>query len=190
VLLSACIKFAAALSIASLALRLLPPLNHLFSSPPNPSEISVRFTQAIDVVVVDDDIMTVPSLEAVQDAINRAAIVVLGSTKTIWDWAPLWPSGHPTSTATILQSGMSDLRASESASGRRPFFDRIGSDIDIVRAVLLLTGSIHGTRGEIDEFITSIQPCVTIHVTLGSETTPASVKATPCPLLPRHRLNC
>jgi dynein heavy chain len=62
-----------------------------------------------------------PSLEEIQECINRSAQAILKCFKTVRDWT-----------------------FDTEAHRNRTFFDRITKDIEIVRVALLLTGCIQG----------------------------------------------
>ena len=72
-----------------------------------------------------------PSLEEVQTAINRAASHVLKSTKQVQNW------------------NQKDIPEDK----REPFYDWIAKDKEIVKVILLLTGSIQGTKNKVTEFL-------------------------------------
>jgi dynein heavy chain len=72
-----------------------------------------------------------PSLEEVQSAINRAASHVLKSTKHVQNW------------------NQKDIPEDE----REPFYDWIAKDKEIVKVILLLTGSIQGTKNNVNKFL-------------------------------------
>lgn len=74
-----------------------------------------------------------PSLEDVQSAINRAASHVLKSTKQVQNW------------------NQKDQPEDE----REPFYDWIAKDKEIVKVILLLTGSIQGTKNNVNKFLHS-----------------------------------
>lgn len=76
-----------------------------------------------------------PSLEEVQSAINRAASHVLKSTKKVQNW------------------NQKDQPEDE----REPFYDWIAKDKEIVKVILLLTGSIQGTKNKVNEFLASFE---------------------------------
>jgi dynein heavy chain len=76
-----------------------------------------------------------PSLEEVQSAINRAASHVLKSTKKVQNW------------------NQKDQPEDE----REPFYDWIAKDKEIVKVILLLTGSIQGTKNKVNEFLSSFE---------------------------------
>ena len=76
-----------------------------------------------------------PSLFEVQSSINRAASAVLKSTKFVQMW------------------GQKHLPEDE----RAPFYDKIAEDKEIVKVILLLTGSIQGTKDSVKKFLDSFQ---------------------------------
>lgn len=76
-----------------------------------------------------------PALEDVQAAINRCATAVLGCFKGVYDWD---------------QWGLPE-------SARDSFFTRITRDLEVVRVVLLLTGSIQATRKEVNACLASFE---------------------------------
>lgn len=85
----------------------------------------------MDVQLVAPDVRLSPSLDDVQASINKAAVFVLGCSKSAFDW------------------GQMDVPLEE----RVTFFDRITKDIEVVRVVLLLTGSVQGVREQVAEFL-------------------------------------
>jgi dynein heavy chain len=74
-------------------------------------------------------------LEDVQSAINKAASHVLKSTKSVQNW------------------NQKDIPEAE----RDPFYDWIAKDKEIVKVILLLTGSIQGTKNSVKNFLTSFE---------------------------------
>jgi dynein heavy chain len=72
-----------------------------------------------------------PNLDEVQTAINRSAKMVLKCTASLDDWGQ---------------------RMTE-PDKRRTFFDRVTKDIEIVKVVLLLTGSIQGTKNSVTSYL-------------------------------------
>jgi len=76
-----------------------------------------------------------PSLEYIQSAINRAASHVLKSTKNVQNW------------------NQKDVPEDK----REPFYDWIAKDKEIVKVILLLTGSIQGTKNDVHSFINSFE---------------------------------
>lgn len=85
----------------------------------------------VDVHLEQDKSVLKPSLEEVQSAINRAASHVLKSTKKVQNW------------------NQKDQPEDE----REPFYDWIAKDKEIVKVILLLTGSIQGTKNKVNEFL-------------------------------------
>jgi dynein heavy chain len=73
-----------------------------------------------------------PTLDDVQDHINRAAIAVLKCSKSVVNW---------------FQQDVSDQEEKKS------FYDLIAQDKEIVKVILLLTGSIHGTKKTVSEYL-------------------------------------
>lgn len=76
-----------------------------------------------------------PSLEDVQSAINRAASHVLKSTKNVQNWN----------------------QKDQPEELREPFYDWIAKDKEIVKVILLLTGSIQGTKNNVMKFLESFE---------------------------------
>lgn len=72
-----------------------------------------------------------PSLDEVQVAINRAASCVLKSTKFVQLWF------------------QKDIPEEE----KEPFYNWIAKDKEIVKVILLLTGSIQGTKNSVSKFL-------------------------------------
>jgi len=72
-----------------------------------------------------------PSLDEVQVAINRAASCVLKSTKFVNLW---------------FQKGIPE-------GDKEPFYNWIAKDKEIVKVILLLTGSIQGTKNSVSKFL-------------------------------------
>ena len=79
------------------------------------------------------DVICSPSLEDVQFSINKSSTAVLGCSKQLYDW------------------GQEGIPMEE----RRTFFSRITDNLDIVRVVLLLTGSMQGTKKATADFIST-----------------------------------
>lgn len=87
----------------------------------------------VDVHLEGDQCTLKPSLDEVQKAINRAASHVLKSTRYVQNW------------------NQKDLPEDQ----REPFYDWIAKDKEIVKVILLLTGSIQGTRNSVNKFLNS-----------------------------------
>jgi dynein heavy chain len=95
-----------------------------------PKQILKPFFE-VDVHLDIDSCTLRPSLEEVQSAINRAASHVLKSTKHVQNW------------------NQKDIPEDE----REPFYDWIAKDKEIVKVILLLTGSIQGTKNNVNKFL-------------------------------------
>lgn len=86
----------------------------------------------VDVGVSAPSVLLEPSLNDIQKAINKAAKAVLGASKRLFDW---------------------NQHHFQDNSEKKTFFSRITKDIEIACVVLLLTGSIQGTRTEVSKFV-------------------------------------
>lgn len=84
-----------------------------------PKQILKPFFE-VDVQLIGDSCTLKPTLEEVQSAINRAASHVLKSTKNVQNWN----------------------QKDQPEDQREPFYDWIAKDKEIVKVILLLTGSI------------------------------------------------
>lgn len=89
------------------------------------SDASVKKTPffELDVQLSVPSVRLSPTLEDVQRSINAAAASVLGCAKRLYDW------------------GEADVPEAE----RFSFFEALGSDLEIIKTVLLLTGASYGT---------------------------------------------
>ena len=85
----------------------------------------------VDVQLAIPAVRLSPSLEDIQKAINKAAGAVLRCTKNLYDW------------------GQQDMNV----ANRVTFFHKIAKDIEIVRVVLLLTGSIQGLKNQVSDYL-------------------------------------
>jgi len=86
---------------------------------------------SVDVSLDGSHSVLKPSLDEVQSAINRAASHVLKSTKKVQLWF------------------QKDVPEDE----REPFYNWIAKDKEIVKVILLLTGSIQGTKNSVSKFL-------------------------------------
>lgn len=77
----------------------------------------------LDVQLSVPSVRLSPTLEDVQGSINTAAASVLGCAKRLYDW------------------GEVDVAPAD----RFSFFEALGSDLEIIKTVLLLTGASYGT---------------------------------------------
>ena len=85
----------------------------------------------VDIQLAAPQVVLIPSLDDIQECINRSAQAILKCFKTVKDWGV--EDGHRNKT----------------------FFDRITKDIEIVRVALLLTGCIQGIRNTVKEYLES-----------------------------------
>jgi len=99
-----------------------------------PKQILKPFFE-VDVHLEGDTCTLKPSLEEVQSAINRAASHVLKSTKNVQNWN----------------------QKDQPEELREPFYDWIAKDKEIVKVILLLTGSIQGTKNNVMKFLESFE---------------------------------
>lgn len=77
----------------------------------------------LDVQLSVPSVRLSPTLEDVQTSVNAAAASVLGCAKRLYDW------------------GEADVAEAD----RFSFFEALGSDLEIIKTVLLLTGASYGT---------------------------------------------
>jgi dynein heavy chain len=85
----------------------------------------------VDVQLSGSEVQLNPSLEEIQKAINKAATAVLRCSKTLYNW---------------------DQHSTEDDK-KQSLYEMIAQDKEIVKVILLLTGSIQGTKNKINEFI-------------------------------------
>lgn len=97
-----------------------------------PNQVLKAFFE-VDVHLDNGDCTLKPSLDEVQSAINRAASHVLKSTKKVQNWN----------------------QKDQPEEDREPFYDWIAKDKEIVKVILLLTGSIQGTKNNVKKFLDS-----------------------------------
>ena len=93
-------------------------------------EVDVKLESGVDTI----EVKISPTLEDVQEHINRAAIAVLKCSKSVINW---------------FQQNKADDEEKES------FYDMIAQDKEIVKVILLLTGSIHGTKNLVSHYLES-----------------------------------
>lgn len=77
----------------------------------------------LDVQLSVPSVRLSPTLEDVQGSVNTAAASVLGCAKRLYDWG---------------EAGVAE-------ADRFSFFEALGSDLEIIKTVLLLTGASYGT---------------------------------------------
>jgi dynein heavy chain len=86
----------------------------------------------VDIQLAAPQVVLHPSLDEIQECINKSAQAILRCFKTVKDW-------------TLDTDGPRN----------RTFFDRITKDIEIVRVALLLTGCIQGIRNTVQDYLNS-----------------------------------
>lgn len=89
----------------------------------------------VDVQLMPPSVSLSPSLDEIQQCINKSAQAILSCYKKIVDWGYL--------------SLPKEKRSSHT------FFNRITKDIELVKVALLLTGCIQGIRNTVSEFLGS-----------------------------------
>jgi dynein heavy chain, axonemal len=87
----------------------------------------------VDLKLQNQQVRLSPSLDDVQHSINRCAKAILSVSRSVWDWG---------------QQGLPEEQ-------RRSFFDLITRDIEVVRVVLLLTGSLQSLRLRASAYLTN-----------------------------------
>jgi dynein heavy chain len=89
----------------------------------------------VDVQLIPPSVSLSPSLDEIQQCINKSAQAILSCYKKILDWG--------------YASVPKEKRATHT------FFNRITKDIELVKTALLLTGCIQGIRNTVSEFLDS-----------------------------------
>merc|ERR1719446_1787726 len=79
-----------------------------------------------------NNVVASPTLDEIQDAINRTAIAILRSTKRLVSWGQ-----------------------DRSADDAESFFDMLAAEKEVCKLVLLLTGSIEGAKTEVIDYLDS-----------------------------------
>lgn len=107
-------------------------------SNPNESESknSLKPFFEVNILLKDKKVVLFPALEDIQSAINRAATAILGCSKKLMKWSPL----------------KSDDRDAIDQAQQDSFYSIIAQDKEIVKVILLLTGSFKGTTDKVDTF--------------------------------------
>ena len=90
----------------------------------------------VQVALEDNEVHLKPSLSDIQKAINRAATAVLSCSKKMMGWDQI-----------VLEG--------EISADKESYYKIIAQDKEIVKVILLLTGSIQGTKNKINEFLES-----------------------------------
>ena len=90
----------------------------------------------VQVALEDGEVRLRPSLDDIQKAINRAATAVLSCSKKMMGWEQI-----------VLEG--------EEHDNKESYYKIIAQDKEIVKVILLLTGSVQGTKNKINEFLES-----------------------------------
>jgi dynein heavy chain len=88
----------------------------------------------VNLVLEDDEIRMVPSLEDIQKAINRAATAVLSCSKRMVGWGQI-----------------------NGDDSRESYYRIIAQDKEVVKVILLLTGAIQGTKNKIFDYLATFK---------------------------------
>lgn len=89
----------------------------------------------VDVKLEDGVVKLDPSLDEIQKSINRAATAVLSCSKKLLRWDQL------------------EKKQGAESEEKESFYKIIAQDKEIVKVILLLTGSIQGTKNKVTEFL-------------------------------------
>jgi dynein heavy chain len=99
---------------------------------------SVQPFFVVNIQLASPNVMLQPSLDEIQECINRSAQAILKCFKSVKDWS------------------LDHIDVLESKSNRT-FFDKITKDIEIVRVSLLLTGCIQGIRNTVQDYLNTFR---------------------------------
>ena len=102
----------------------------------NELTVSLKPFFEVNIKLENKTVTLAPSLEDIQGAINRAATAILGCSKRLMRWGQLG--------AAKGQNEYQDQKDS--------FYSIIAQDKEIVKVILLLTGSFKGTTDKVDTF--------------------------------------
>ena len=93
-----------------------------------------------------------PSLEDIQVSVNEGAVAILKCSKMIEAWNTV---SIPRNVQLILSGATSvaALGVPPATAAQGTFYDRIVQDKEILKTILLLTGSIQSSRGETAEYL-------------------------------------
>lgn len=91
----------------------------------------------VDIHLLGTNVTLSPSLDEIQECINRSAQAILSCYKDIIDW------GY----SSCPKEGQSS----------HSFFNRVTNDIELVRVALLLTGCIQGLRNTVSDYLNSFK---------------------------------
>lgn len=101
----------------------------------NPSEPTLKPFFEVEVTLNNSQIQLSPEIDQIQEAIDKAALAMLKCSKDVYNW------------------GQSHLEEED----RESFYKMIARDKEIVKVILLLTGSIQGTKNEVENKLREIK---------------------------------
>eukprot|EP00940_MAST-03C_sp_MAST-3C-sp2_P002393 g2393.t1 len=106
----------------------------------------------LDVQLSVPTVQLSPNLDEIQRSINKSAIAIIRCSKALLEWNQSAADGDDDDDLDEA-SKTND----EHVRQRRTFFDRVTKDIEIVRTVLLLTGSVQGTKTQVATYLSKFQ---------------------------------
>jgi dynein heavy chain len=92
-----------------------------------------------------------PSITEIQTAINNGAVAVLKCSKMIESWDTVT---IPKNVQLILNPNLPPVQGT---GAQGTFYDRIAQDREILKVVLLLTGSVQSARSQCDEYLAAFE---------------------------------
>ncbi|CAM9240450.1 unnamed protein product, partial [Hapterophycus canaliculatus] len=122
------LMYRAVLSCTKTSLNLLRTRAHANMRGNDTAETKIPFFE-VDVQLSVPSVRLSPTLEDVQSSVNAAAVSILGCSKRLYDW------------------GEADVAEED----RFSFFEALGSDLEIIKTLLLLTGASYGTAIQASE---------------------------------------
>ena len=102
----------------------------------NETTVSLKPFFEVNIKLENKTVTLYPSLEDIQGAINKAATKILGCSKKLMRWGQLGPGK--------VQGEIHDQKDT--------FYSIIAQDKEIVKVILLLTGSFKGTTDKVESF--------------------------------------
>eukprot|EP00820_Chromera_velia_P029268 Cvel_12266.t1-p1 / transcript=Cvel_12266.t1 / gene=Cvel_12266 / organism=Chromera_velia_CCMP2878 / gene_product=Dynein gamma chain, flagellar outer arm, putative / transcript_product=Dynein gamma chain, flagellar outer arm, putative / location=Cvel_scaffold794:55107-67642(+) / protein_length=1727 / sequence_SO=supercontig / SO=protein_coding / is_pseudo=false len=111
----------------------------------------------VDIQLDGTSVRLSPSIDAVQDAVNKAALALLKCSKNVRAW-----DTHTIPRAVIAARKGVDvihLPADAASPAKRgpSFYDRIAQDKEILKVLLLLTGSVQSARTESSRYLDTFE---------------------------------
>ncbi|KFH02717.1 putative dynein gamma chain, flagellar outer arm [Toxoplasma gondii VAND] len=93
-----------------------------------------------------------PSLEEIQKAVNSSALAILMCSKKVKPWTLSFSTPHSDAQSADATLDAGEREAGDAGQGES-FHSRIAQDREILKILLLLTGSIQSTRDEVTDFL-------------------------------------